>query len=142
MARSLAYDHPMYITAEQIMFTAGTNPSGNVAQRQTVMVNMIARSAQLTVGITGTNTSTVALIRVSGSSTSTTTIASYIIGTGVVTGTSIGTGVGQTVNVLCTSTLLAGDQIAFLNGVDISVGVCVAVEAYIVPGASLQGVNS
>lgn len=142
MARSMAYDHPTYITPEPINFVAGTNPSGNVAQRQTIFANMVARSAQFTVGITGTNTSTVALIRVSGSSTSTTTIASYIIGTGVVSGTSIGTSVGQTVNVLCTSTLLAGDQVAFQNGVDVSVGVAVSIEAYIVPGANLQGVLS
>lgn len=142
MARSLAYDHPVYLALERINFAASTNPSGNVASRQTIPANVVARSVQFTVGILGTNTSTVAVVRVAGTNTGTSTIASFIIGTGVVTGTSMGTSVGQTANVLCTSTLYAGDQIAFQNGVDVSVGVAVSVESYIVSGATLQGNNS
>lgn len=138
MTQSLAYDAPAYRVPQTIEFVAGTNPSGNVAQRQAVFADMYVKALQFTVGITGTNTSTVAVIRVSGTSTATTTIGSYIIGTGVVTGTSIGTSVGQKANLAIANTLLyKGDQVAFLNGVDVSVGVCVSIEAYVVPGADL-----
>ena len=138
MAQSLAYDAPAYRVPEAVTFVAGTAPSGNVSQRQAVFADMYVKSLRFTVGITGTNTSTVAVIRVSGTSTGTTTLGSYIIGTGVVSGTSIGTGVGQTARVAISNTrLYAGDQLAFLNGVDVSVGVAATVEMYIVPGADI-----
>ncbi len=138
MSQSLAYDAPAYRVPQTVEFIAGTNPSGNVAQRQAVFTSMLAKSLTFSVGITGTNTSTVAVIRVSGTSTGTTTLGSYIIGTGVVTGTSIGTGVGQNAQLaLANIPLFVGDQVAFLNGVDVSVGVAVTIEAYILPGANL-----
>jgi len=139
--KNMAYDHPAYIVPENIAFIAGTNPSGNVAQRQVAYADMNVRALTFTVGILGTNTSTVAVIRVAGTNTGTSTIGSLIIGTGVVTGTSIGTSVGQSQKIQISNgsgvQIYAGDLIAFQNGVDVSVGVAVGVEAYITPGANL-----
>ena len=138
MTQSLAYDAPAYRVPQTFDFQAGTAPSGGVSGRSAVPFDMYVKAAQFTVGILGTNTSTVAVIRVSGTSTATTTLGSYIIGTGVVTGTSIGTSVGQKANLAISNTrLYQGDQVAFLNGVDISVGVAATLECYIVPGADL-----
>jgi hypothetical protein len=133
-----AYDHPAYMIPTYFNFGVGTSPSTTATPRLSVANSLIAKAAQLTVSITGTNTSTIALLRLNGTNTTTTTLASMIIGTGVVLGTSIGTGVGATGNFLCgTTTLNQGDQVWAVSGVDVSVGFSLAVECYVVPGANL-----
>ena len=133
-----AYDHPAYMVPVVYSFGVGTSPSGAVTPRQSVFTSSIAKAATLTVSILGTNTSTVALLRLVSTNTTTTTLASMIIGTGVVLGTSIGTTVGMSGQFSCgTTTLNVGDQMWLVNGVDISAGYSVSVETYVVPGANL-----
>lgn len=133
-----AYDHAAYLVADTFNFAVGTAPSGQATPRQVVFTNMIAKSATLSISIVGTNTSTVALLRLVNTNTTTTTLASFIIGTGVVAGTSCGTSVGQNINLLCgTTTMNQGDQVWLVNGIDLSVGYGITMEAYLVPGANL-----
>lgn len=133
-----AYDHPAYEVPIQFNFAVGTSPSGAVTPRQTVFTSMIAKAAQITMAIAGTNTSTVALLRMIATNTTTTTLASMIIGTGIVAGTSIGTAAGATGNFLCGTTVMnQGDQMWLVNGTDLAAGLGVTVECYITPGANL-----
>ncbi len=136
--KSQAYDHAAYITPVEVSLGgAGTMSSGAVA-RYTAFTSMIVKSATLAVGVAGTNTSTVSIIKVAAAGTTTSTLASLFIGTGVVAGTSIGTAAGQNAYMsLGTTTLLQGDQLGLLNGIDVTLQMAVGIEAYIVPGANL-----
>lgn len=136
--RSQAYDHPAYLVPDTLNFAVGTSPSGAVTPRQVVFTNMIAKAATMSIAIAGTNTSTVAILRLNSTNTTTSTLAQFIIGTGIVAGTSLGTAVGQNLNLLCgTTTMNQGDQVWLLNGTDLSVGLGVTIECYLVPGANL-----
>lgn len=135
--KSQAYDHPAYEVPVNESFQSTTG-NGVISGRFAAFTSLIMKSAQITVAVAGTNTSTVAIIRVTAAGTATSTLGSYIIGTGVVAGTSIGTSVGQTVNIgLGTTTVLQGDMVGFLNGVDATLVCGVGIEAYVVPGANL-----
>ncbi len=136
--KSQAYDHAAYITPVEVSLGGnGTMASGAIS-RYTAFTNMILKTAVLSVGVAGTNTSTVAIIRVTAAGTATSTLASVIIGTGVVSGTSIGTAAGQyAVMGLGTTTVLQGDVVGLLNGIDATAQLSVGIEAYIVPGANL-----
>ena len=136
--KTQAYDHPAYLVPETFNFGIGTSPSGGASGRLTAFTGMIAKNAVITVSIAGTATSTVAVLRLNALTTATSTLASIIVGTGVVVGTSIGTSVGQTGSFTCSTTSLGvGDQVWVVNGVDLSVGYGITVEAYLVPGANL-----
>jgi hypothetical protein len=133
-----AYDHPAYEVP--ITFSLGdSNALGSGGQARFVAwTNMIVKAATLSVGVAGTNTSTVAFVKVAAAGTTTTTIASLFIGTGVVAGTSIGTAAGQFAYVgLGTTALAQGDTLALLNGIDATAQLAVSIEAYLTPGASL-----
>ena len=133
-----AYDHPAYEAPVPInLGGAGTLASGGIA-KFAAFTAMILKQATLNVQTAGTNTSTVSIIRITAAGTSTSTIASLFIGTGVVTGTSIGTSAGQyAVMGLGTTTIAQGDVIGMLNGIDVTAQLACTVEAYIVPGANL-----
>lgn len=139
VTKSQAYDHPAYITPLLVpCFTGGTMASGQVAGRFAAFTSMILKSAQMTVLAAGTNTSTIALVKVAAASTATSTIVNIIVGTAGTAGVQLGTTQGQTISIgLGTTTLLAGDAIEFLNGIDLSLQVAVGIEAYLVPGANV-----
>ncbi len=137
-----AYDHPAYEVPICIPLTTGTLASGALAGRFAAYTSTILKAAQLTVGVAGTNTSTVALVKVAVAGTTTTTIANIIVGTGSSTATGAVTALGTTQGLtgyfsLGTTTLLQGDTVAFLNGIDLNLNLAVGIEAYLVPGASL-----
>ena len=138
ITKQQAYDHPAYEVP--ISFNLGDSNAlaASGAARFVAWTNMILKSATLTVGVAGTNTSTVAFIKVSAAGTATTTIASLFIGTGVVAGTSIGTAAGQTAYIsLGTTAMAQGDMLGLLNGIDATAQLAVSIEAYLTPGANL-----
>lgn len=133
-----AYDHPAYTTPLDISLGGGGVLASGAQTRFVAWTNMIVKQATLSVSVAGTNTSTVAIIKIAAAGTTTTTIASMFIGTGVVSGTSIGTAAGQyAVMGLGTTALLQGDAIGLLNGIDATAQLAVSIEAYLAPGANL-----
>lgn len=133
-----AYDHPAYITPIVVPLGPGGTLASGGQSKFVAFTGMIAKSATIAVNVAGTNTSTVSIIKITAAGTATSTLASIFIGTGVVTGTSIGTSAGQNAYMsLGTTTLAQGDQLALLNGIDLTLQLGCTVEAYVVPGANL-----
>ena len=135
--KSQAYDHPAYEVPVAVPIAYGTLASGGIA-KFAAWTSMILKACTLTVATAGTNTSTVSIIRVTAAGTATSTLAQVIIGTGIVVGTSISTAAGATVSMgLGTTVCAAGDIIGLYNGIDLTLGLAVGIEAYVQPGANL-----
>lgn len=128
------YDHPSYITRQQLCLGATTATASGTSGHRIFNSAMRFRQAVGAVAVAGTiGTNVAALIFCNGTVVPNGTIA-------------YGTG-GNTIGALATSgdmnvTLAAGNVLAIKNGADATATVNVTIEAYLDPAASWTGVQN
>ena len=126
--RSMSYDHPAYLTP---LVSSADIPATTVAQagRFAAWTTMIAKAAQVSVMVAGTDTVIPTLVFRKINGTSTTVIGSSNISTNAI---------GYTTNVLFTNgTFAQGDIFVAVKGADATAVFAVGVEWRVSAGANI-----